>query len=346
MSVPERLSGPVRDVVESNRWRRALGVLVVGGTIATTVLEAISPLTATGVLVVFAFLYMETLESQVLDFDDTLRDFRNEILEIEVLERGADDKRFETVIDEANPEEVVLVDYSSERGRRVVRTAMEEDAEVYLFMKLPATVSTPGAGDWTGERGAPINERQANKIVDQLTRHHREYDEPERLHVYLYRANASVRARLIDDSHVAVGWYRFGTKNVTGFGRGVGIHGVNNPMLLLPSGHPEHAEFDGWLREEVLPDLLRDSVTLWELLSEGGRECPDRLARWYDREYDRDQKVAFVRAVSQAPENPPFELPDAGPTYCPDDATEGLASDADGAAQAPEDAASPDEDAA
>lgn len=314
MSVPQRLSGPVRNFIESNRWRRALAALVVLGTIAGTLLEQFSPLAATGILVTFAFLYMETLESQVLDFDEKLEQFRNELLEAEVLERGAEDARFEKVIEETDPDNVVMVDYSSERGRRVARTAMESGADVYLFVKAPGDVENRGAGDWSGERGVPINGRQESKVVDQLTRHHREYDDPERLHVFLYRPNASVRARLIGDSHVSVGWYRFGTKNVTGFGRGVGIHGANNPMLLLPEGHPEHEEFDAWLRRDVLPDLLTDSLTLHELLTEA-ENCPERLSRWYDREYDRDQKEEFVRAVSTEPEDPPFVVPEEGPRY-------------------------------
>jgi len=310
MDVHSRVSAAVRDTMEEDFWRRLLAVAVVGGTVVGTALDFVSSLASTTILVVFAFFYIETLESQVLDFERELESFRAEYTGLRFFDGDNDyeiNERLREVIDEGEPDTVVMVDYSSERGFPVLEEAIKRGAEVYLFVKAPIDLSgddAVGSPDWTGDRRAPVNPHQQDKIIGQITSSSggllRGIDRPENLHVRFYEPDASVRVRLVDDTHASVGWYRFGRKE-----RGAGIHGDDNPMVLVREEHPDYATVDSWLREDVLPDLARQSLTLRELLESD--DCPAALTEWYGREYNRETREALVDAVSRHP--PGEELP-------------------------------------
>lgn len=295
------LDGAVERLFGNARARRALTAAVIVISIGLEVSGLLTAFQSVAALSLYALVYLDVVQSQTQEIETDLSTHDNRVRELlagtDVFDAKSDaaaNEALSGIIDDETPNRVVMIDYSSDRGRDLVHAAMNAGADVYLLVKHPGTAPPAGDRDWSGQAGTPVNDHQRSKILQQLTHERRLFShdavDPDRLHLKLYRPPAAVRARRIGENHVCVGWYRFGLKS-----RGEGIHGDDNPMFHLGRHNPNFNVVDDWLMEDVLPDLWNDAETLADVVE--GEETPPELADWLATD-ETGEREAFVEATS------------------------------------------------
>jgi hypothetical protein len=122
-------------------------------------------------------------------------------------------------------EPAIFIEYSAEEAKYLVRKILNQNKEIYLFLKLPKEAIDAGQGD--------IQRRRIIGAVTQILEDRS--DELENLNIIFYTSQASIRGRLIGDDHLFLGWYNYEVDDSPT------IWGHSNPILYV-SGDHEHFE--------------------------------------------------------------------------------------------------------
>lgn len=292
--IPNRYRKQVRTFIRNSRLRRSL----LGG-IAFVFLfgmEFLSVLPLEYTLVAFIFigiLYLDILEEQTLSVTDMARSIEttSDSMEddLEDIKQRANKigndlnpvavyphedslaPELQRIIPERSPDHVFMLDYSSKKGEYIINEARKEDAEIFLLIKNP---------------NHAVRNYQRERIIRQLTHSlFAMFDEYENLHVGLYNETGSVRARIIGDECVCVGWYRY---ECTGPEHREKIWGHNNPTFLLTADDQAFEETNRWLREKVMDTHWENGTDLETLFDAG--ELPE-VEEWVHEESTTEREV-------------------------------------------------------
>jgi hypothetical protein len=159
------------------------------------------------------------------------------------------------------------------------------------------------------------------------------------LHVILYNQDAGVRARRINDEHLVIGWYTYVSrdKDEPAFFTGSSVElqdednesesddssglwgspgyrlkvreqeklwGDINPMIEIPSTHPDFVTVDEWFRNELYGELWDSGITpqtLYEHESElknGESKDEEHLTPIADWIEDEGGDIEYIEAIS------------------------------------------------
>jgi hypothetical protein len=303
--LPSRISKTVEDFVRDRshygRWLATAAVFAV--VLALNFVGGVETVAGIGVLVAVILVYLNVLEAQADDIESAM----NAMSSTDVVPSDAD--LSETVcetIRQTEPDAVYMVDYSTDNGEAAIHAAVETGADVYVFLRHPGWVEPDADHSRHTYRTEPVNPHQREKVLKQLTRRGHLYDgfdDPSKLHVRLYRTDATARVRKLGDKHVFAGWYTYEKTETE-----MSIWGHNIPTLSLSRYDEGYTAVDDWLTREYLPMLWADSVSLRECVE--SEDCPDELRQWLtdpdvsegvpEEEADAiaDRRRAFVEAAS------------------------------------------------
>lgn len=307
--LPSRIARPLEDFLRERgtlgRW--ALLLVVFGAILGLNYFGGVQTVAGVGLLVAVILVYLNVLEAQLDDVESAM----SAMSSTDVVPSSADlsgavcDR-----IRQTEPDRVFMVDYSTDNGEDAIHAAIDAGAEVYVFMRHPAWVDPDEDHSRHTRRTEPANPHQRGKVFKQLTRRGHLYDAFEesdrsRLHVRLYRTDATARVRKLGDQHVFLGWYAYEKTETE-----MAIWGHNIPTLSLSRYDEGYTAVDDWLTEEYLPMLWDDSVSLAEFFDD--EDCPPDFRRWIadpdvsegidesEAEDIAEDRRKFVQAVSDA----------------------------------------------
>lgn len=302
---PSRYKEQIRDFARNSRFRRTvLGAIAV---VCLVVVEFLSVFPPEYTIIAFLFigiLYLDILEEQTLSITKITRKIEdrsntmNDDLEniIQRTDKIGDDlnpipvyphedsvaPELQRIISEKTPEHVFMLDYSSKKGEYIVDAARKAGSEVFILIKNPNNA---------------VRNYQRERIVGQLTHSlFAMFEDYDCLHVGLYNETGAVRARVLGEDHLCVGWYRYECTESDGDER---IWGHNNPAFILSEDDQAFDDINRWLREEVLATHWENSTDLATLLE--SNDMPE-LERWVHEdsttEQEVDRKREYIEQIS------------------------------------------------
>ena len=139
------------------------------------------------------------------------------------------------LVKESGAKQAFLIQYSSVTCHYLVKTLLENGAEVTVYIQAPETAS---------EVGSLLQKERIEQKLRDLPNELADLDSPGKLHLVQYAAPASISGVLIDRAFLGVGWYVYKhvdetNKDKVRPGDRVQILGHNQPGVLVRGGTPE-----------------------------------------------------------------------------------------------------------
>lgn len=307
--LPTRYSKYITYFIRNNRLRRAfIGLFFISLLLAVEVFGELHSEIYVIAFLFVAVLYLDVIENQLISVIGDVKSINersNELEEnlVEVKQHtneignhvssasvyNHEDSlapKMDQLISETDPDYVFMLDYSSKKGEYIIDEARKHDAEVYLLIKNPDTA---------------VRNYQRERIIGQITHSlFSMFSEYDNLYVGLYGETGSVRARLIGNSCVTVGWYRYECIDTMASER---IWGHNNPTFLFTQDDKSFDDVSRWVREDVLAMHWENSTDLQTLYNAGNLpEINEWVNTNSESEREKEKKEQYIKKTSGAAE--------------------------------------------
>lgn len=291
------------DLVRNSRIRR--GVLGASAVLLLAAVQFLGAFQPGYTIIVFLFiglLYLDILEEQTLtttksaqEIEDRVSAINDEIENINhrtnQIDMGLDPvsvyphedsaaDEIQRIISEERPEYVFMLDYSSKKGEYIIDAARKANSEVFLLIKNPNNA---------------VRGYQRERILGQLTHSlYAMFDDYDCLHVGLYNETGAVRARILGEDNLYVGWYRYECTE-----KDERIWGHNNPAFILNENDQAFDDVNRWLREAVLATHWDNAADLATLTKSGDLpELDDWIHKDSTTEKEIEQKREYIEQIS------------------------------------------------
>lgn len=222
------------------------------------------------ILSIFILLFLEGMATEFTRVTNRINDAMDEVRsDVSILPAHNNSKSKEILrkyIKNNTPNEVKMIEYSSQTIESTIEDAVEVDAQIQLLLKHPDS-TTP--------------DNQPERIIQQVKSLHDNLSAYTDMEIRFYEQHAGLRARKFDDDLINCGWYTYQYDDRLG----MDLKGHTNPTVLVSKEEGNEYRHLEIMFDRVFDNYWDNGTTLEELYQKEGElddDIADDLQRWVE----------------------------------------------------------------